>query len=335
MTVGQTATSARSISKRNGNGSLVSRDVTTGAKIFLEKVDAIVSNEASVGDSLKALRAGDGLLKLANDLHATRDAINTIQAGRFKLTAYIGKAMPAKPPEERGAMGGKGNKAIPSDGTALPFSKNTLTNYRKVAANAERIDEYFEANKEVDEPVSVIDFIRFATGTEKAGTAAHVSKNTGVPEWYTPKEYIEAAREVLGEIELDPATSKIAQKVVGAETFYAVDDDGLKQDWRGKVWMNPPYTSDLVTAFTEKLCGHFPADVPEAIVLVNNATETKWFQKLANVASAICFPSGRVKFLDEDGKPGAPLQGQAVIYLGKDAKAFCESFTKFGFVLIR
>jgi ParB family chromosome partitioning protein len=80
-----------------------------------------------------------------------------------------------------------------------------------------------------DTETSVAGFIRVATGTEKAGRAAHVSANTGVPEWYTPPEYIEAARAVRGEIDLDPASSDIAQKTVKALHYFTLDDDGLNR----------------------------------------------------------------------------------------------------------
>jgi hypothetical protein len=69
-------------------------------------------------------------------------------------------------------------------------------------------------------------------------------------------------------------------------------------------------------------------------VLVNNATETGWFQTLANVASAVAFPKGRIRFLDTSGHPGgAPLQGQAVIYCGAHKHDFREAFNRFGMVL--
>jgi hypothetical protein len=59
-------------------------------------------------------------------------------------------------------------------------------------------------------------------------------------EWYTPKRYIDAARKVLRSIDLDPATSKLAQTVVKAKTFYTAEDDGLSKQWHGRVWLYPP-----------------------------------------------------------------------------------------------
>lgn len=162
----------------------------------------------------------------------------------------------------------------------------------------------------------------------------HVALASGENEWYTPKEYIEAARTVLGNIELDPASSGEADAVVRARRYYTIESDGLSQEWSGHVWMNPPYASDLVGKFTKKLCRHYDAnDVPSAVVLVNNATETVWFQELASRASAICFPERRVKFWGPGGGTGAPLQGQAVIYLGSNVAVFRDRFGRFGLIL--
>jgi hypothetical protein len=103
----------------------------------------------------------------------------------------------------------------------------------------------------------------------------HVARNSGNNEWYTPPTYIEAARQVLGTINLDPATSEFANRTVQAEEIFTAEDDGLSRPWHGSVWMNPPYSGDLVGQFIDKIVRHFRnGDVQESIVLINNATET-------------------------------------------------------------
>jgi ParB family chromosome partitioning protein len=162
---------------------------------------------------------------------------------------------------------------------------------------------------------------------------AHVTNNSGNNEWYTPDIFIDAARDVLVAFDLDPASSSIANKTVKARQFFTETDDGLAQDWPvGRIWMNPPYGTPLIGKFASKFAQAI-VDGSEGIVLVNNATETAWFQEVAGVSSAICFPKSRIKFVNEEGEAGgAPLQGQALIYFGADAGKFKEVFCPFGMV---
>jgi len=159
----------------------------------------------------------------------------------------------------------------------------------------------------------------------------HIARSNGNNEWYTPKEYIEAARSVMGSIDIDPASCDFANRIVQARNYYTVKEDGLSYPWHGNVWLNPPYAGKLIPLFCSKLKNHADnGDVKQAIVLVNNATETAWFNILIGIASAVLFPAKRVKFYMPDGKIGSPLQGQAVIYYGCNPQRFLEIFNPFG-----
>ena len=159
----------------------------------------------------------------------------------------------------------------------------------------------------------------------------HVSEASGENEWYTPLEYIKAVREVLGIIDCDPASSEKANHTVKAKTFFTIDDDGLSKKWNGRVFMNPPYAQPLISQFSTAIVKKFKTgEIEEACILVNNATETAWFQCMAECSSSVCFPKTRIRFLDPSGNPGAPLQGQAVIYFGKSPEVFCRVFERFG-----
>jgi phage N-6-adenine-methyltransferase len=168
--------------------------------------------------------------------------------------------------------------------------------------------------------------------TPEPAPKPHVTHNSGENEWYTPPQYLNAARTVMRGIDLDPASSDFANQTVQAARYHTINDDGLTQPWTGRVFMNPPYSGDLVSRFITKLCQHVDdADITQAVVLVNNATETAWFQALLERADAICFPKGRIRYLDSTGQPKqSPLQGQAFLYFGNDRGAFIQHFSPFG-----
>ncbi len=162
-------------------------------------------------------------------------------------------------------------------------------------------------------------------GTER-GTAG-----TGEFERYTPEVYIEAARKVLGQIDLDPATSSKAQKTVQAAHFFTAKDDGLAQEWFGRVWLNPPYHRDLAPQFIAKLSDELKVGrVKSAIMLTNNSTDTDWFVVALKECAGICFTHGRINFHVPNGPDVLPTQGQAFFYFGDDVKRFEDVFCAIG-----
>jgi ParB family chromosome partitioning protein len=161
-----------------------------------------------------------------------------------------------------------------------------------------------------------------------------VTHNSGNAEWYTPPEYVAAARAVMGGVDLDPASCAKANETVDADTFYTQADDGLSREWFGRVWMNPPYNAGLINKFCEKLCSHFEnGDISEAIVLTNNGTDASWFHRMAGVASRILFVRGRIAFVSEFGRQdNTATQGQVILYFGNNDDRFAEEFGQFGLV---
>lgn len=174
-----------------------------------------------------------------------------------------------------------------------------------------------------------------SSGLYNLAKMPHVSHNSGNNEWYTPSIYVEAARMVMGSIDVDPASSQKANETVKATKYHTTNEDGRGQPWIGNVWMNPPYAQPLISEFCDLLVKKYrEGEVKQACVLVNNATETMFYQGMLNTCEAVCFIKGRVKFVDEQGnESGAPLQGQTILYFGPHVTDFGMMFQPFGVIL--
>lgn len=171
-----------------------------------------------------------------------------------------------------------------------------------------------------------------AYGNRKVAGTPSGAEDYESDEWYTPLEIIEAAREVLGEIDLDPATCEFAQQRIKAQRYFTKDDDGLAQLWCGRVWLNPPYSPKLAREFADKLIAEWRAGrVTSAVMIQNASTDTGWFHALA-AESTLCLTRGRINFDREDGKGSQNRYGQVLFYFGGDALRFEQVFSRFGLV---
>ena len=182
---------------------------------------------------------------------------------------------------------------------------------------------------------SALDFssLRQALGYDK-GSGNYKANGSGENEWYTPSEYIELANKVMGEIDLDPASNSEANKIIQAKHYFTSEENGLTQEWHGRIWLNPPYSRELMPAFVDKLIEEYTAGhVTEAVLVSHNNTDTQWFQKLVAHASALCFPAKRIKFYRGENV-AAPVNGQVFFYLGWRPEKFYSDFAPHGVVLI-
>lgn len=158
---------------------------------------------------------------------------------------------------------------------------------------------------------------------------------------YTPPYIIRAVRDVLGKIDLDPASSAVAQRVVLATVYLTKANDSLRPQvpWLGRVWLNPPFSSPA--PFTNKLIEEYEARrTKAAILLVNNGTETQWGQALLSRPYPVCFvgahAGGRSRIDFWQKEPDEPRTGnryaQMIFYLGKEPEKFREVFSQFGVI---
>lgn len=163
------------------------------------------------------------------------------------------------------------------------------------------------------------------------GAVACLSSNS--IEWYTPSVYIEAARKVMGSIDLDPASCEMANRVVQATRYYTKETDGYSKPWPGNVWLNPPYGKEGNRAnqarWSQRLIEQYQACITkQAVLLVSANIETKWFQVLWDYP--ICFPAGRINFYALGGGESGSTHASALVYLGTRIEEFTLVFRQFG-----
>lgn len=157
-------------------------------------------------------------------------------------------------------------------------------------------------------------------------------------EWYTGAKYIDAAREVMGSIDLDPASCEMANLTVKASRYYTKEEDGLNNPWVGNCWVNPPYGREggksMIYAFIEKLIREYSiGNVQQAIILTPADTDERWFQLLWDYP--ICFASHKLSFDRPDQTKSRQFFGTAFAYIGHDRERFIDIFEQFGPIAAR
>jgi len=149
-------------------------------------------------------------------------------------------------------------------------------------------------------------------------------------EWYTPPEYLNLTRTVLGDIDLDPASNTTAQEWIKAGQFYGKEDDGLAQPWAGRVWCNPPY-GKFSRLFMERGLQFYKDGAVTACIFLVNRTGAAWYVDLAQQFDAVCQVRKRINFYGPNGEPeGSPRYYNDFLYLGPDVEKFVAVFSPVG-----
>lgn len=134
------------------------------------------------------------------------------------------------------------------------------------------------------------------------------SSNTDL--WATPQNFFDELNKEFG-FELDVCAISENAK---CSKYFTPEMDGLKQDWEGVCWMNPPYGRGI-GKWIEKAYNESLKHGSTVVCLIPSRTDTKWWHNYC-MNGEIRFVKGRLYF--GDGKGRAPFPSVVVIF-GKNA----------------
>lgn len=308
--------------------------------LTVSESEELLSLEAVVSSGLQGfIEVGGALLSIRDRrlYRATHATFEDYMSGRWHMTRQHGNRL-VKAAETVGAIAMEPIGSIPlpaNEAQARPLGR--LPSEERASAWQEAVERAGGQPTARD----VTDVVMRRIAPTDSGASVPIDDSILIPgseeydgdEWYTPTEYVEAARKVLGRIGLDPASCPTAQGVVRAEKYYTKDDDGLLLPWRGTVFLNPPYSYPLVEQFTKRAVDLYrQGTIEAAIILTNNCTDAGWFHNIATSSGAFCFTRGRVQFWRDNQERFATRQGQVFFYLGPDVATFRATFAQFGMV---
>jgi ParB family chromosome partitioning protein len=149
-------------------------------------------------------------------------------------------------------------------------------------------------------------------------------------EHYTPKELLQSVRDVMGAIDVDPASCADAQKQVKATVWFDERRNGLIQDWHGRAYINPPGDTKgkLPKLFWKKLVVEVRHErVSEFIWLAFNLAHVRTLQFDKDVLPEcdVCVLEKRIKFTGD-----SPTKDNAFLYWGPNRDRFAEVFSQWG-----
>jgi ParB family chromosome partitioning protein len=156
------------------------------------------------------------------------------------------------------------------------------------------------------------------------------------PDWRTPILYVEAARAVMGAIDLDPMSDADANRIVQAHRYFTRDEDGFRHAWSGRVFLNPAGDRGVVKAAWRKLTTE-PA-VEQFVWIGYSLEQLQTLQQAGSRTTPldyhVCVPRKRIAFVPKvPTGEDRPSHANYVCYHGPHADRFRELFTVFGQVV--
>ncbi|CAB4137779.1 phage_N6A_met, phage N-6-adenine-methyltransferase [uncultured Caudovirales phage] len=138
------------------------------------------------------------------------------------------------------------------------------------------------------------DLLSFAAPLPGRGMGGHQAAAADSEVWLTPPDLLKA----LGPFDLDPCACMEPRPWPTAARHYTREDSGLRREWTGRVWLNPPYGGpSIIGPWMRRMADH-----GHGTAIIFARTETEVFHDCVwNRASAVLFLRGRLHFHHRDG----------------------------------
>ncbi len=139
-------------------------------------------------------------------------------------------------------------------------------------------------------------------------------------QWYTPKHVFDALDCMF---DMDVAAPMCIPSYIGDRLKLRrwLWKDSLETEWKGFVWMNPPFGGrNGLVPWLDKFFAH-----GNGVALTPDRTSAPWFRQAWKRADAVLF-TPKIKFLRPDGSEGKqPGNGTALWAVGEQGLSALES----------
>jgi phage N-6-adenine-methyltransferase len=119
-------------------------------------------------------------------------------------------------------------------------------------------------------------------------------------DWETPEELFKQLNDEFN-FTLDPCCTRETAKCFN---FYTAEDNGLTKEWKGSVFMNPPYGRQIVNWVKKAKEESEKGSV--VVCLVPARTDTKWWHAYCMKSSEIRLLTKRLTFKGASNKATFP-----------------------------
>jgi phage N-6-adenine-methyltransferase len=126
-------------------------------------------------------------------------------------------------------------------------------------------------------------------------------------EWATPQDFFDELNARYA-FTLDPCATPENAK---CPNFYTKEQDGLRQPWTGRVWMNPPYGRTIGQWIRKAWESVQQGEAELVVCLVPSRTDTAWWHDYCESAE-VTHLHGRLRF--GGAKNSAPFPSAVVVF---------------------